>query len=204
MGVRKGLAGRFHPGRARLPLIRTGSYRDYHAGSRTRASSTCHHVLHRNERVDLPAQAANQFADLVQASKDQGRFERDKRSCAVASGRTSSALSGRQLDAQAYAQSVAAHRRPSRGKEIPEMREKLYEARPMMRIGTVCLAGSICRTCGARCTRPWCAWKASSISAAAAEKAPRGSGYGRRDEVFLHNGALQRGFAGWLGLVVRA
>lgn len=61
------------------PLIKPMKYCDYHAQSRTRGivylPTTSY--IEMNEWT-LPAEAANAYADLIQASKEQGRFERDK------------------------------------------------------------------------------------------------------------------------------
>lgn len=61
------------------PLIKPMKYCDYHAQSHTRGivylPTTSY--IEMNEWT-LPAQAANGYADLIQISKDQGNFERDK------------------------------------------------------------------------------------------------------------------------------
>lgn len=61
------------------PKIRTQHYRDYHAAGKTRGvvylPTTSY--IEMNEWT-LPAQPANDYADLVQQAKTDGRYERDK------------------------------------------------------------------------------------------------------------------------------
>jgi len=76
---KKGWLEDFIRGVLASPLIKPMKYCDYHAQAHTRGivylPTTSY--IEMNEWT-LPAQPANAYADLVQASKAQGRFERDK------------------------------------------------------------------------------------------------------------------------------
>jgi alpha-amylase/alpha-mannosidase (GH57 family) len=75
----KGWLADFIQGVLASPHIRTGLYREYHQAARTRGvvylPTTSY--IEMNEWT-LPAQEANEFADLVQNSKNAGQFERQK------------------------------------------------------------------------------------------------------------------------------
>ena len=75
----KGWLTDFIQGVLASPKIRPQRYSDYHAAARTRGvvylPTTSY--IEMNEWT-LPAQQANAYADLVQASKDQGQFDKNK------------------------------------------------------------------------------------------------------------------------------
>ena len=112
------------------PAIRTSSYRDYHARSRTRGvvylPTTSY--IEMNEWT-LPAAAAGHFAELVAASKEQGRFEQDK---AFLRGGIWKNFLTRYPEANwMHKRMLSLSQRLAElpaAKETPEMREKLYEA----------------------------------------------------------------------------
>jgi alpha-amylase/alpha-mannosidase (GH57 family) len=112
------------------PTIRTSSYRDYHARCRTRGvvylPTTSY--IEMNEWT-LPAAAAGHFAELVTASKEQGRFEQDK---AFLRGGIWKNFLTRYPEANwMHKRMLSLSQRLAElpaGKETPEMREKLYEA----------------------------------------------------------------------------
>ena len=176
------------------PLIRTGSYRDYHAGSRTRGvvylPTTSY--IEMNEWT-LPAQAANHFADLVQASKDQGRFGGDK--AFLRGGIWKNFLSRYPEANWMHKRMLSLSQRLSdlpKGKEVSEMREKLYEAQANDAYWHG-LFGGIYLPHLRRAVYQAMVRLESLLDQAQPrpEKLRVDLDMDGRDEVFLHNGALQ-------------